>query len=86
MAALDRVAQVCVTCGKAAPDTATNYTLISAQHGWRLTRSVLATGDVLLEWRCPSCWQAFKEKRGAPTTKGELKAPAGASGSARRPK
>jgi len=56
-------AQTCVTCGKQAPETETNYTLISAQFGWRLTRYKRADGSLVLEWRCPNCWREFKRSR-----------------------
>jgi len=55
--------QTCVTCGKQAPETETNYTLISAQFGWRLTRYKRADGTLVLEWRCPTCWREFKRSR-----------------------
>jgi hypothetical protein len=52
-----------VGCGKGAPETDTNYTLISAQFGWRLTRTKQKDGTVTLEWRCPTCWRDFKRSR-----------------------
>jgi DNA-directed RNA polymerase subunit RPC12/RpoP len=55
--------QTCVTCGKRAPETETNYTLISAQFGWRLTRFKGPDGSLVLEWRCPTCWREFKRLR-----------------------
>ncbi|HEX3771290.1 MAG TPA: hypothetical protein VHV30_10515 [Polyangiaceae bacterium] len=58
--------QTCVTCGKQAPETETNYTLISAQFGWRLTRYKRADGSLVLEWRCPTCWKEFKRSRPGP--------------------
>ena len=54
-----------MTCGKQAPETETNYTLISAQFGWRLTRYKRADGTLVLEWRCPNCWREFKRSRTA---------------------
>jgi len=59
-----------VTCGKQAPDTETNYTLISAQFGWRLTRYKRADGTLVLEWRCPNCWKEFKRSRNGATPSG----------------
>jgi hypothetical protein len=53
-----------VTCGKSAPETETNYTLISAKFGWRLTRYKRTDGTLVLEWRCPNCWREFKRSRG----------------------
>jgi hypothetical protein len=55
--------ETCADCGKEAPQTETNYTLISAQFGWRLTRSKTPSGDLLVEWRCPSCWREYKRQR-----------------------
>ena len=55
--------QTCIGCGKNAPETETNYTLISAQFGWRLTRVKKADGTVSLEWRCPTCWREYKKTR-----------------------
>lgn len=63
-------AQTCVTCGKQAPETETNYTLISAQFGWRLTRYKRPDGTLVLEWRCPNCWREFKRTRTAATGPG----------------
>src|SRR5581483_3512091 len=45
------------------PETETNYTLISAQFGWRLTRYQGPDGSLVVEWRCPSCWRDFKRAR-----------------------
>ena len=53
-------AQRCAACGKQAPETETNYTLISAQFGWRLSRYKKDDGSIVLEWRCPNCWREFK--------------------------
>jgi len=55
--------QTCVGCGKKSPETETNYTLISAQFGWRLTRYRGADGSLVIEWRCPSCWREYKRAR-----------------------
>ena len=52
----------CIDCGKKPPPTDTNYTLISARHGWRLTRGADHDGQRVMEWRCPSCWQAYRKK------------------------
>jgi len=52
----------CVDCGKPAPPTDTNYTLISARHGWRLTRGPDRNGVRVMEWRCPTCWQVHRKK------------------------
>ncbi len=46
-----------------APASDTNFTLISSQHGWRLSRAFDATGARVLEWRCPRCWTARRKKQ-----------------------
>jgi hypothetical protein len=51
----------CHDCKVEAPETNTEYTLISARYGWRVVRSVDAAGDTVLEWRCPACWKRYKE-------------------------
>jgi hypothetical protein len=53
----------CVACGKKSPATNTDYTLISAQFGWRLARTRMPNGHVLMEWRCPDCWREHKKSR-----------------------
>ncbi|HEX3344685.1 MAG TPA: hypothetical protein VHS09_08945 [Polyangiaceae bacterium] len=58
--------QTCVGCGKKSPETETNYTLISAQFGWRLTRYKSADGALIVEWRCPTCWRDYKRARTTP--------------------
>jgi hypothetical protein len=55
----------CIGCGAHAPNTDTNYTLISATFGWRLSRRILPDGSRAAEWRCPSCWSAHKNPRAA---------------------
>jgi hypothetical protein len=52
--------EICVNCMKRSPETDSDYTLLSSQHGWRLMRTKAASGVVLREWRCPSCWGDFK--------------------------
>jgi len=54
--------QLCIDCGKQSPETETNYTLISAQFGWRLTRRKAENGEFVVEWRCPDCWRKHKVK------------------------
>jgi hypothetical protein len=56
--------QTCIGCGKKSPETETNYTLISSQFGWRLTRSTGPDGNIVVEWRCPVCWRDYKKARG----------------------
>jgi hypothetical protein len=54
--------QTCIDCGKQSPETETNYTLISAQFGWRLSRRRDKNGDFIVEWRCAECWREHKKK------------------------
>jgi hypothetical protein len=54
--------QTCIDCGKLSPETETNYTLISAQFGWRLARRRTETGEFVAEWRCAECWREHKKK------------------------
>ena len=49
----------CVTCGVAAPESNTNFTLIS-RSGWRLSLRKTATGADVAEWRCAACWKKHK--------------------------
>jgi hypothetical protein len=53
----------CIGCGRLSPETETNYTLISSQFGWRLTRFRRDDGEFIVEWRCPACWKHFKDSR-----------------------
>ncbi len=55
--------QRCADCGTLAPPTETNYTLISARHGWRLSLSKGPDGRREAVWRCPSCWAVFRGRR-----------------------
>jgi DNA-directed RNA polymerase subunit RPC12/RpoP len=59
----ERNAHVCSDCGAESPEVETNYTLISARHGWRLTRAFLPDGKIRMEWRCPTCWVRFKSTK-----------------------
>jgi hypothetical protein len=59
--------QKCIDCQALSPETDTNYTLISAQYGWRVTRITTSEGDLVIEWRCPACWKIHKEAVGAKT-------------------
>lgn len=58
-----RERQTCVGCSRQSPETETNYTLISAQFGWRLTRTPAADGSISIEWRCPTCWRTYRAGR-----------------------
>jgi hypothetical protein len=55
--------QTCVDCHELSPETETNYTLIGSRFGWRITRRKDADGNMLVEWRCPACWRAYKAAR-----------------------
>ncbi len=55
----------CVGCGAKTPDASTAHTLISEQHGWRLTRRETADGTYVLDWYCRSCWQERRRKADA---------------------
>jgi hypothetical protein len=52
--------QVCVDCKRQSPPTESNFTLISARHGWRLTRMRDQTGRSTGQWRCPDCWKKHR--------------------------
>jgi hypothetical protein len=54
----------CIDCHASPPETRTQYTLISS-HGWRVVRTHHSDGQVALQWRCASCWKAFKASRPA---------------------
>ncbi|HEY4104589.1 MAG TPA: hypothetical protein VGM44_11895, partial [Polyangiaceae bacterium] len=56
--------RVCTGCRARAPRTESNYTLISAQHGWRLTTHLSKNGDRIAEWCCPTCWLAYRKAGG----------------------
>jgi hypothetical protein len=60
--------QTCVDCHQLSPPTETNYTLISAKHGWRLHRERTPQGLMSFEWRCPKCWQRRKDGGPAPAS------------------
>jgi hypothetical protein len=66
----------CVSCGATAPETKTSYTLISQQHGWRLTNRGRSDTDLCFEWRCPTCWRRHKhvEVITVPTVQSPLRA------------
>jgi hypothetical protein len=52
----------CVDCGVLSPPTQTSHTLISAKHGWRLSRIKRADGSVAYEWRCLECFSSQKAR------------------------
>ncbi len=51
----------CQECGAESPQTNTNYTLISKQHGWRLALQDGADGRRVAHWRCPKCWERHRK-------------------------
>jgi hypothetical protein len=63
----DRNRQQCVDCKIWSPPTDTNYTLISTQCGWRLSRSLDAAGLAFCQWRCPDCWKKYRVSSGRST-------------------
>lgn len=52
--------QTCVDCNAKSPQTETNYTLISARYGWRLSLETRADGRRCSVWRCPTCWERYR--------------------------
>ena len=63
MSVIDSAERRCVDCGRIPPKTNTSYTLISSEHGWRLTKRVDADGQKVMEWRCPTCFKNYKKMR-----------------------
>ena len=61
--------RTCVDCGAIAPPTSTGYTLISAKHGWRLTRRLGKDNSFHADWRCPACWRVYKDREGIPASR-----------------
>jgi len=55
----------CADCGTRVPPQDDESALISMKYGWRLTKKLGESGEAILEWRCPKCWTAFRENRGA---------------------
>jgi hypothetical protein len=53
----------CIDCGAESPQTNTNYTLISQQHGWRLAIEADISGRRVATWRCPKCWAQHRDKK-----------------------
>jgi hypothetical protein len=70
-----RSSHACVDCGTRVPPQDDESALISMKYGWRLTRTTAPDGAAVLEWRCPKCWAAFRERRGP----GDGKRPPGES-------
>jgi hypothetical protein len=67
-----RPRHMCAECGALAPQTQTNYTLISVKHRWRLVRTKNADGTCSTAWYCAACWPHVKGMMGRAGT-----APAG---------
>jgi hypothetical protein len=59
----DKKSHTCVDCGTTSPLTETNYTLISARHGWRLTLGQDENGVRIMQWRCPTCWAKHRKEQ-----------------------
>lgn len=52
----------CAECGCRSPATDTDYTLISARFGWRLSLREGPTGRRIPVWHCPECWTKLKKR------------------------
>jgi len=48
----------CSVCGKTAPVTRTDYTLISSEHAWRRSITRGPDGARIAQWICKECWEA----------------------------
>jgi hypothetical protein len=59
----EKKGHTCVDCGTTSPVTETNYTLISARHGWRLTLGTDDQGSRVMLWRCPTCWARHRKEQ-----------------------
>jgi hypothetical protein len=51
----------CAACGALPPQTNSPYTLISATHGWRLTREETPDGRMVGRFYCAACWNQRKK-------------------------
>jgi hypothetical protein len=58
--------QKCADCSKVSPKTESVQTLIGRQYGWRLINVTKPGGRAAIEWRCPECWERFKEAKQRP--------------------
>ena len=56
----DTTDRKCVDCGRCSPANASEYTLFSSKYGWRITRGVSASGEILIEWHCPECFARLR--------------------------
>ncbi|HEY1958801.1 MAG TPA: hypothetical protein VGH28_24470 [Polyangiaceae bacterium] len=55
---------ICADCKKQSPETELNYSLLGLA-GWREQRTT--DGAAKVEWRCPTCWAAYKKRTRART-------------------
>jgi hypothetical protein len=65
---MNDIQPTCVECGRLAPPTDTNYTLISQRHGWRLVIEKTKDGRRASVWRCAECWSLRKTGPEAPAS------------------
>jgi hypothetical protein len=54
----------CIGCKRESPPTNTAHTLFGPAHGWRVTRRTDARGEIVIEWRCRTCWLAYRAAKG----------------------
>ncbi len=54
----------CMDCGRTSPETNDDTTLTTS-FGWRIRKGLDAAGGNAVEWRCPACWQRFKNAQQA---------------------
>lgn len=52
----------CADCAQTLEFPASSTNLVSMEYGWRLVREPDASGNLVAIWRCPSCWNARKDK------------------------
>jgi hypothetical protein len=63
--------QTCCGCGIKPPQSpekereTESSALLSTRFGWRVVRSNDPNGRGEVEWRCPACWEEYREKRNA---------------------
>jgi hypothetical protein len=62
--------QTCCGCGIRPPqisvadgENESSSTLLSTRFGWRVVRSTSPNSRGDVEWRCPACWEEFRERR-----------------------
>jgi hypothetical protein len=57
--------RICCGCGIKPPQTDNNEstTLLSTRFGWRVIRRSEKNGEAGVEWRCPACWEDYRQKR-----------------------